>query len=305
MFTVTRTGVLGVTHSVNFAVTGSGATPAQATDFVGGVFPTGQVSFAANETSKVITVNIVGDRAFESNEQFSVTLSGATGSALIGTGTATGTIQDDDTCLTGGPFVAGPNRLTYSCASTTGAFVGFVVGTRAGSTYLAQYGVTVAIADPSVPALVIADNRGVATILINLTAAQVSQYLIFQAFEVYPTRSVGPVLTWNPYGRADVDRDGVLTSLDALHVVNQVGRQRGTSMSEGEQTTSTLSDYDVNEDGYVSSLDVLAVINAMNRRANTMRSSSQQAAPLFTFDDDEHDSRVLDEELLRLLAENQ
>ena len=40
---------------------GSGANPANAADFTGGVLPTGTVSFAAGETSKTITVNVAGD----------------------------------------------------------------------------------------------------------------------------------------------------------------------------------------------------------------------------------------------------
>ncbi|MBK7341932.1 MAG: hypothetical protein IPJ06_01755 [Saprospiraceae bacterium] len=95
-FTVTRTGLLGATFTLNYAVTGSGANPANAADF-GGSFPSGMVSFAANETSKVITVLVSGDLTVEPDETFTTTItqSGAC-SVAVTTGTATGTIINDD-----------------------------------------------------------------------------------------------------------------------------------------------------------------------------------------------------------------
>ena len=55
-FTVTRTGSTTGASTASYAVAGSGADPATAADFTGGVFPTGTVSFAAGETTKTITV---------------------------------------------------------------------------------------------------------------------------------------------------------------------------------------------------------------------------------------------------------
>ena len=57
---------------------------------------TGTVSFTGNETSRTITVKVKGDVVIESNEQFTVALSNATGGAQIGTATASGTILNDD-----------------------------------------------------------------------------------------------------------------------------------------------------------------------------------------------------------------
>ena len=98
-FTVTRAVNTTGTNNVNWAVTGSGSNPANATDFVGGLLPSGTVSFAAGETSKVITVNVQGDTTVEPNENFTVTLSNATNGATITTATATGTIQNDDVAV--------------------------------------------------------------------------------------------------------------------------------------------------------------------------------------------------------------
>ena len=92
-FTVTRTGDLGAAASAHWAVGGEGVSGA---DFAGGEPPSGVVSFAAGESSKVITVEVAGDTAVEADESFSVTLSNPSTGAIIGTASATGTIRNDD-----------------------------------------------------------------------------------------------------------------------------------------------------------------------------------------------------------------
>ncbi|WP_287736373.1 ELWxxDGT repeat protein, partial [Microcystis sp. M010S1] len=99
-FTVTRAVNTTGTNNVNWAVTGSGSNPSNATDFVGSVLPSGTVSFAPGETSKVITVNVQGDTTVELNENFTVTLSNATNGATITTALVTGTILNDDISVT-------------------------------------------------------------------------------------------------------------------------------------------------------------------------------------------------------------
>jgi hypothetical protein len=95
VYTLTRTGNLSGTSSVNWAVTGSGANPANAADFVGGVLPSGTVTFAAGDVTKTITVPVAGDSTAEPVESFTLTLSSPAGAAL-GTSTAAGTITNDD-----------------------------------------------------------------------------------------------------------------------------------------------------------------------------------------------------------------
>ncbi|WP_375327632.1 ELWxxDGT repeat protein [Microcystis sp. BLCC-F210] len=102
-FTVTRSVITTGTNNVDWAVTGSGSNPANATDFVGGLLPSGTVSFATGETSQVITVNVQGDTTVEPDENFTVTLSNATNGATITTATAIGTINNDDFIGTSGP----------------------------------------------------------------------------------------------------------------------------------------------------------------------------------------------------------
>lgn len=95
-FTVSRTGDTSGISTVSYAVTGSDGSPASASDFVGGVLPTGVLSFASGVSSQVITVNVQGDTAVESNEGFTVTLSNPSSSSVIGTASAAGTILNDD-----------------------------------------------------------------------------------------------------------------------------------------------------------------------------------------------------------------
>jgi hypothetical protein len=130
-FTVTRSGDTSGSSTSDWTVAGSGANPANATDF-GGTLPTGTVSFAANETTKAITVNVSGDSDVEPDENFTVTLANPSGAA-IATATATGTIQNDDTLpLPNIAIAADPSATATEGNSGTKAFT-FTV-TRTGST---------------------------------------------------------------------------------------------------------------------------------------------------------------------------
>jgi hypothetical protein len=94
-FTVTRSGLTTGTTTVKWAVTGSGANPANGADFVGGTLPSGTLTFNVGETSKTLTVLVAGDTMVEPDEGFTVTLSDAV-NAEIETATATGTILNDE-----------------------------------------------------------------------------------------------------------------------------------------------------------------------------------------------------------------
>jgi hypothetical protein len=95
-FLVTRSGDSSTSHTAAFAVAGSGANPAAASDFAGGVLPSGTVSFAPGETSHTVTIDVAGDLAVEADETFTLTLSAPSAGAILGTVSATGTIQTDD-----------------------------------------------------------------------------------------------------------------------------------------------------------------------------------------------------------------
>jgi CSLREA domain-containing protein len=100
-FTVTKTGSTEATATVNFDTADGATNPATGGGACGGsvdyVSQTGGViSFAPNETSKAITIQVCRDATAEANETFLVELSGAT-HATIAEGEGRGTIQNDDT----------------------------------------------------------------------------------------------------------------------------------------------------------------------------------------------------------------
>lgn len=182
-FTVTRTGVLTSTSSVNFAVVGSGSNPASASDFVGGRFPSGIVVFAPGETSKLITIQIASDAITEVNEGFTVNLSAPSAGVALGAASAVGVIREG--CLFGGPLVVGNNILTYSCG-VPGTIVAFGIGKGPGATTFAKHGMTLDISNAVIIATGIVDANGFARIVVHLTSQQLQSPLYFQAFEISP-----------------------------------------------------------------------------------------------------------------------
>ena len=92
VFTVTRSGNTATAVSVNYATASGTAT--SGSDFTAA---SGTLSFAANETSKTITVATTNDTTVESSETFTVGLSGASSNATITDASGTGTITDNDT----------------------------------------------------------------------------------------------------------------------------------------------------------------------------------------------------------------
>ena len=129
--TVNRTGgtdgAVGANYSFTNGTATGGATCAAGVDFIN---TGGTVSFASGEAVKTFTVAICNDTAFEGNETFNVTLSGATGGATIGTpSSAVVTILDDE--------VAQPGTLQFNPATYTVSEAGPTVTltvTRTGGT---------------------------------------------------------------------------------------------------------------------------------------------------------------------------
>ncbi|MBE9112179.1 M10 family metallopeptidase C-terminal domain-containing protein, partial [Nodosilinea sp. LEGE 07298] len=95
-FTIKRSGHLDGATTVNWAVSGTGANPASASDFASGALPSGTATFAAQEIEQAIAVNVRGDLVAEADETFAVTLSNPSDGATLTTATATGTILNDD-----------------------------------------------------------------------------------------------------------------------------------------------------------------------------------------------------------------
>ncbi len=166
-FTVSRTGGSDGAVSVNFATADGTTNPATAgSDYTAN---SGTVNFADGDTAaKTITVSIIGDTVDEANETFTVTLSGATGGAGLGTSVSNVTITDDDEPLAAGTLSISPATLSVNegdAGTTTATFTvsrtggsdgtvsvnfatadGTFNGATAGSDYTANSG-TVTFAD--------------------------------------------------------------------------------------------------------------------------------------------------------------
>lgn len=101
-FVVTRKGDATTAVGVHWATAAGTATAGTSgTTGVDYITGSGDLAFAANERTKLITVSTVSDAVVESNETLTVTLSSPTGtspsgSAAIGSATATGWILNDD-----------------------------------------------------------------------------------------------------------------------------------------------------------------------------------------------------------------
>ena len=99
MFSVTRSGITTGSNSVSWAVTGALPASVNPVDFVGGVVPSGTVSFAPGELVKNVTVDIAGDTALEPDEWFKVLLLLPTNGAVISNGVALGKVVNDETSM--------------------------------------------------------------------------------------------------------------------------------------------------------------------------------------------------------------
>ncbi|MEG4235239.1 DUF4347 domain-containing protein, partial [Microcoleus sp. Pol11C3] len=115
-FTATRSGNTGGASSVNYTIAGT-ATNLSDYNKIGGTSgataATGTINFAADETSKTITLDVLGDTIVEPDETLVITLSSPTGPGVtptITTATATTNITNDDKA----GFTINPTALTTS-----------------------------------------------------------------------------------------------------------------------------------------------------------------------------------------------
>ena len=91
VFTVTKTGTTALSASVDFQTVDGTATGADS-DYQSN---SGTLTFAANETTKQITLLVNGDARFEADEAFTVHLSNVSGGTISDTD-GTGSIVNDD-----------------------------------------------------------------------------------------------------------------------------------------------------------------------------------------------------------------
>lgn len=114
LFEVVRTGVATGPLAVNFRVESSGTSPATVSDFGGSTLPSGTVFVAEGARSQVFSVEVRGDTLVESDETFTMRLTGVSGDAEIRTPTAEVVIRNDDAVTTS----ALPAELAPDIAAT-------------------------------------------------------------------------------------------------------------------------------------------------------------------------------------------
>lgn len=148
VFTVTRSGLSSAAAVVDWAVESTGASPATANDFSFGilaatVFPSGRLTFAAGQTTALVTLAIRADATAEVDETFAVRLTGLPSGALLSgsgrveaaiTGSASG--SDDFASSFGDPIA--PYGVITIGAERTGTIE------RAGDADWFQFSVTTA-----------------------------------------------------------------------------------------------------------------------------------------------------------------
>jgi hypothetical protein len=109
-FTVTRSGCTELASKIDYTIAGT-ATNASDYNNIGGtsgaIDATGTINFAAGETSKTITLDILGDAAIEHNETINVRLSNPSGldntPTTIASVAATTVINDDSAGISANP----------------------------------------------------------------------------------------------------------------------------------------------------------------------------------------------------------
>jgi hypothetical protein len=129
-FTVTRTGELARPSEASWTVSGAGPRPADATDFAGGVLPSGRIAFAPGEATRQIVVQVAPDSLPEDHEGFSVRLGAPVGATILDA-VATGVIRNDDVPATFLSVAALDADHAEGTAANGGSVFGFVV-TRSG-----------------------------------------------------------------------------------------------------------------------------------------------------------------------------
>jgi hypothetical protein len=107
-FIVTRTGDISGTGSVHYTTGNIGA---QASDFVGGILPSGTLTFAPGQASQTISIEVVGDTLLEGDEVFSVALDNASNMNMGSISAALATILNDDVSEYLASFAGGNPRV--------------------------------------------------------------------------------------------------------------------------------------------------------------------------------------------------
>lgn len=116
VYTVTKSGTATQSYSVNYAT--ANATAVAPGDYTA---KSGTLTFTTAQTSQMVSVTTIDDASIESAETFTMALSSPTGGSTIGSpGTATATINDNDSGGGNQPPVANPDSgNTTACGTVT------------------------------------------------------------------------------------------------------------------------------------------------------------------------------------------
>jgi hypothetical protein len=95
-FIVTRSGDTSQPATVDVVISGTGANPADFTDFHRDIVLARRLSFAPSETRWTLLIHASGDEQHEADETFAVRLSNPSAGVQLATATALGTILNDD-----------------------------------------------------------------------------------------------------------------------------------------------------------------------------------------------------------------
>ena len=133
-FTITRVASTSGAATVDYAVTGSSGSPADAADF-GGALPSGTFTIPDTQASAVLTINVSKDVIVESDEGFTVTLSNPAAGYSLTTSTASSTITNDDAA-------SATSGAATAISTTTATLNGVVNANGASTTVSFDYGTT-------------------------------------------------------------------------------------------------------------------------------------------------------------------
>jgi hypothetical protein len=112
------------------------------------------------------------------------------------------------------------------------------------------------------------------------------------------------VILPSPRDPLDINRDGGVTVLDALGIINRISRMLANDSESAEgMVDQALSDYDANGDGNVSALDALMVINHISITNQEAESTVDSVIPHLEVVTPAPE-RTLDDDLIRVLADD-
>ncbi|MCA9248342.1 MAG: hypothetical protein KDA42_14545, partial [Planctomycetales bacterium] len=296
-FTVSRTGGSDGAVGASWDVIGITGDPADAADF-GGSFPSASVSFADGDAAdKTVTVLVSGDTTAEADEGFRVVLSGPTGGASLGTATADGTIEDDDTvaasvdpvvtgtALSGAAQVAlswvpDPTDMTTRVVRKTGSYPtsetdGTLVYEGAGTSVVDDDGGGGLAAGTYYYSFFATNGLGSYSVATNAGA----EGTVVNASGLAPSLAATSVRSIDMLAFADTDKDGTLRAAEASGAleVDVLG-----AATNGEDDTLT-ADLDSPISGSFTFETLVTTPALMNQDWNLQLSLSDGGAPAIDF----------------------